>query len=576
MLSAGRYLLNVGGAPKTFTCSACVHRLAWANRSQARKCAVRGTLIKAMLRRGKTKGFERPATGRRASYRSGFAFGTLSFFVVALLGVLSTIVTARVYGVRVIGQYALVWAPVAALWMLSSAKEQQALIKQITTLAPRDPRVTQLFAAVFTFSWLLTLVVAALDAVACCVVFRGPLHAPALLPPALVTIAGYVVIINTGWNLDSVLSAFVAGRQIFWVRLHEVLSFMIIATAVGLVWRSVWGLVIAILGASTTALVHRVLVTRPFVRGSLTLAEFRGGMEALPDLLRFGIRATPGEIAQGISQQAGIWALGMLAPVAIVGAYSRAYNIPWRLTQASNRISEILYPTLVGRHTSGDGEGFDRALVDSVRYEAFGMLMIAAAIGGAARSVLSVFGTGFAQAVTALALLALFPAFASTTLTQTQALWATDRPGRTSLIALARMLSTLALLVVLTPSLGITGPAIALLAGYVVALILSGYALRSSLSRPLRYTWPVRERLAMLSAYAAGFLAAHGVERAAPTIAALPLGLLAGALSYVFVFIACGGVNTRDRTRLRQGRAWLQARRPRARRHPGEAPVCVE
>ena len=71
----------------------------------------------------------------------------------------------------------------------------------------------------------------------------------------------------------------------------------------------------------------------------------------LPDLLRFGLRATPGQLAQGVSQQGGVWAIGIVAPVSVVGAYSRALVIPRSLQQASMRITEVLYPTLVGRHT---------------------------------------------------------------------------------------------------------------------------------------------------------------------------------------------------------------------------------
>jgi O-antigen/teichoic acid export membrane protein len=504
-----------------------------------------------------------PATAERASYRSGFLFGTLSFFAVAALGVVSTILTSRLYGVRIIGQYALVWAPVAALWVLSTVKEQQALIREITTLAPRDPRVTQLFAAVFTFSSGLTAVVAMLDALVCWFVFRGPLHAPELIAPVFANIAGFAIIMNTGSNIDSILSAFVAGRQIFWVRLHEVLSFLMIAMAVGLVWRSVWGLVIAIIGASAITLVHRMIVVRPFVRVHLSLKEYRIGLGVLPDLLRFGLKATPGEIAHGISQQGGIWALGTVAPVAVVGAYSRAYTIPQRLQQASNRITEVLYPTLVGRHTTGDGHGFDRALIDSIRYEMVGMLLIAAAIGGAAHSVLDLFGAGFGRATTALALLALFPALASITFTQTQALWATNRPGRTSLIAMVRLVITITLLVVLTPSIGIIGPAIALLAGYLAVTVLSGIALRPSLTRPLRATWPLRERFALGAAYAAGFAAAHMTEHAAPSTAGLLLCLLAGTVAYAAVFLVCGGINLRDRGRLAEIIGWVRSHRER-------------
>jgi O-antigen/teichoic acid export membrane protein len=500
---------------------------------------------------------------KRPSYRSGFFFGTLSFVAVAGVGVVSTIVTSRLYGVKIIGQFALISAPVGALWILSTIKEQQALIREITGLPLRDPRVTQLFAAVFTFSSSLTTVVAMLDAVVCWFVFRGPLHAPDLLAPTYVSIASYVLLTNTGWNIDSIFSAFVAGRQLFAVRLHEVLSFFVIAIAASFVWHSVWGLVIGTIGGYFTALIHRLFAVRKFVRTRLSIAEYRLGLRVLPELLRFGLKATPGQIAQGISAQAGIWALGTVASVAVVGAYSRALTVPQRLQQASTRINEVLYPTLVGRHTSGDSHGFDRAMIDSIRYEVIGMLLIAAAIGGAAHSVLDIFGPGFAQATQALAVLAVFPALASVTFVQTQALWATNRPGLTSIAASARLIVTLVLLVVLTPSLGVVGPAIALLGGYVAAILISGLVLRSSLARPLRATWPVRERLSLVLAYAAGFAAAHATEHAVPSTAGLLLCLLAGTAAYLGMFLLCGGINLRDRDRLVELRRTVRARRQR-------------
>ncbi len=503
-------------------------------------------------------------TAKRASYRSGFAFGTLGFFSVAAIGVVSTIITARLYGVRIIGEFALVWAPAAALNNLSTVKEQQALIKEITGLPPRHPRVTQLFAAVFTFSGGLTVAVAIVDAVVCWFVFNGPLNAPELLPPTYAILAGCTIIFNTGWNIDSILSAFVAGRQLFWVRLHEALSFIVIAMAIGLVWRSVWGIVLATIGSWLTSLVHRTIVVRPFVRARLSRREYRAGWRVMPELLRFGLKATPGQIAQAASQQGGVWALGIVAPIAVVGAYSRAQTIPQRLQQASMRITEVLYPTLVGRHTTGDGHGFDRALIDSIRYEVIGMLLIAAVIGGAAHSILEVFGPGFASATTALALLMLFPAMASVTVTQTQALWATNRPGQTSVIAIVRMILTIALLVVLTPAIGIVGPAIALLAGYLVVIVLSGIMLRPFLTQPLRATWPRRERLTLVAAYAAGFVAARLTEQVFPSLAGIPVCLAAGTVAYAAVFVALGAVNKRDRRRLteaiRMARSWRSSR----------------
>jgi O-antigen/teichoic acid export membrane protein len=500
---------------------------------------------------GNEAGQSESGKGKRGTYRSGFFFGALSFGATVGLGFVSTIVSARLYGVDVIGEYALVWAPVAAMWVLSTLREQQALIREITKLEPRHPRVTQLFAAVFAFS---------IDALACVFVFPGPLNAPDLLAPALVSIAGYALVTNTGWNLDSILSSFVAGRALFRVRLTESLSFIVLAAAIAAFSPTVWGLVAATIGSSALALVHRLVTARHFVHPRLTRAEFREGLRVLPDLLRFGLKAAPGQMAQGISQQGGVWAIGMVAPVAVVGAYSRALVIPRSLQQASMRISEVLYPTLVGRHTEGDGHGFDRAMIDSIRYEVIGMLMLAAAIGGAAHSVLELFGPGFARAVPALVLLAIYPALASVTVTQTQALWAVNRPGITSLIAFLRLVVAIALLVVLTPSMHMVGPSVAMLAGFVIVIVLSGWVLRGHLTRPLRATWPLRQMVVLPLAYGAGFGAAHGIEELLPSPFALPLCLAAGALAYLAAFLLCGGLNQRDRRRLAEVRTMVRGR----------------
>jgi O-antigen/teichoic acid export membrane protein len=404
---------------------------------------------------------------------------------------------------------------------------------------------------------------ALLDAVACWFVFRGPLGHPELVAPAFVSLAGYALVTNTGWNLDSVLSAFVVGRAIFWVRLHEALSFIVVAVAIGIMWQSVWGLVIATIAASFTALIHRVIVVRPYVRGHVSWSEYREGMDVLPDLLRFGLKATPGQVALGASQQGGVWAVGLVAPIAVVGAYSRALTIPQRLQQVSNRVTEVLYPTLVGRRAKGDGLGFDRALVDSIRYETIAMLIIAAAFGGAAHSVLRVFGPGFSRAAPALTLLMLYPVVASINAIQTQALWATNQPGRTSLIAIARLVITVVLLVVLTPRIGLVGPPIALLAGLLAVAVLGGHALRPHLSQRLRVTWPLRERAALIVAYGAGFGVAKLLEHTFSSLAEVPLCLAGGGVAFALALVACGAVNQRDRRRLAEAAALIRAWRQR-------------
>jgi membrane protein EpsK len=514
-----------------------------------------------------------PSLGaQHGSYRSGFAFGILSFLAMAVFGLVSTIVSARIYGVRIIGQFALVSAPIGVLWVISTAKEQAALIKEITGLPPRHPRVTQLFAAVFTFSSGLTAIMSLLAAPLIWLVFRGPLQVPQLVAPGFVSLAGYAIVTNTAWNFDSIFSAFVAGRQLFWVRLHETLSFLLMAIAIGLAWRSVWGLVIATIFGSFTALIHRLLIVRPFVRTRLTFAEYRVGMQALPGLLRFGLKITPGSIAQGISQQAGVWFIRLFGgSVALVGAYSRAQTIPERLQQVNIRIVEVLYPTLVGRRSRGDHEGFDRALTDTIRYALIGMLLIAAVVGGAAEPILRLFGPGFSRATPALILLIAYPALNSITTAQSQALFAVDRPGLTSIVSLTRMALTIIAMVLLTPAIGITGPAIALLGGVAVDLIWKSFVLHRYLSEPLHQIWSRRQRLALVGGYVGGFAATYGITAAIPSVGGLLLGLAVGSLSYLALLFACGGINHRDRARVIELANTIRARR--ARRNASPEPV---
>src|SRR5262249_17864820 len=146
-------------------------------------------------------------SARQGNYRAGFMFGGLGFVAATALGVISMVITSRVYGVRGIGQFALVSAPVGALWMLSPDREPHALIKELAGLSARDPRVRQLFAAVFTFSWALTGTMALLAIAICWPVFHGPLHAPELFAPVTANIVGYTLITNTGWNVDSIFQA---------------------------------------------------------------------------------------------------------------------------------------------------------------------------------------------------------------------------------------------------------------------------------------------------------------------------------------------------------------------------------
>src|SRR5678816_2703245 len=73
----------------------------------------------------------------RRSLTHGASFAAISFVASALLSTVSSVVTARLYGIEIIGQLALVIAPTAMLTLLSTVREQPGLVRRIAPLPPR-------------------------------------------------------------------------------------------------------------------------------------------------------------------------------------------------------------------------------------------------------------------------------------------------------------------------------------------------------------------------------------------------------------------------------------------------------
>ena len=482
---------------------------------------------------------------RRASFREGMGFAALGFGSMLVLGTASSVVIARTYGVEVVGEYALVLAPSGALATLSTVREQAGLVRELSVLEPRAPRVTGLFVAVLAFSVGLTLVAATLVAGISYLLLAGPIGRPELFAPALALVIGFVVLQNTCWNLDMVFSSFRSGRQLFWIRLVQALSFTALAVVAGLTWGTVWGLVLATIGSFLTALIHRLVCVAPFMAASVSRAEIREGFRTLPELIRFGLKIAPGSVADGIGKEAATWVLGALVPIAAVGAYSRAWMLARRLIDQSWQVTEMLFPTLV-RRRSGDQEGFDRALVDAMRYSAATMLLPAAVAGGASHAVMDVFGPGFSAAAGALSFMLVLPTLAILAAILGTGLYSVDRPLITTLTTIVRTVAVIGLTVGLTLWLGLTGAAAAMVAGYVLELGLLAWVMRSHLERPLHRLWGGRQIVATVLAYAAGF----GIARVADVQIGGVTGLLAalggGSLAYVVAFLVAGGMKARD------------------------------
>jgi O-antigen/teichoic acid export membrane protein len=442
----------------------------------------------------------------RPSLSSGLSFGALSFGAGAILAIVSSVVTARLYGVEVIGEFALVAAPAAVLWFLSDAGEQTASVRLLVDLPNRHPRVTGIFVAVSCFSLVLTAVVGALVMAGAYLLLNGPIGRPGLVAPAAVNTLGCICISNPAWNLETPLKAFMAGRELFWIRLVQALVFLAVAIFLSFHQADVWALVIATIASWGISLLHRLVVIRPFVDFRPEADHVRAGFALLPEILRYGIKIVPGMLSSGISYEIGIWVLGLKSSVAVVGSYSRAWSIIRRFAEVNWRISEMLFPALIARRSNGDQVGFARASLDTMRYVLLLALLPAAVGGGGAETIMAIFGPGFVDGSGALAILVLVPPLSLLVTAQVTVLLATDRPGASSVVSVLQMLLTVVATFLLTDWLGILGPALALVGGFVFSLGLQGLMLRSTFEVPLRSLFPLSHAVGAMLAYAAGFL----------------------------------------------------------------------
>lgn len=511
--------------------------------------------------------------GGRASFSEAFGFGALSFALGAVLGIGSSIAIARLYGIDVIGGFALASAPTGIAWFLSTVRERPALIRELAKLPPRHDRVTGLFVAVFSFSFALTALVCAIATVATYLLFEGPIGQPGLFGPAVVNLGVYLLVVNTCWNLDGVFSAFLAGRQLFWIRTLQSAAYLLAAIVAALVAEpSVWGLTVALTASYVVSLAYRLLAVRRWMRLTVPIAEIRAGFRTLPEILWFGLKVTPGSLATGLSTEAGTWILGIFGSVASVGAWNRAWMLGKRLVDLNYRMTEMLLPTLVERDVGGDRVGFDRAFLDSLRYISMTLLLPAAAAGGASVGLMSLFGPGFSQASTALALTLLATPLTVMVVLETQTLLAVDRPLLSSWFSLIRVVLTIGAGIPLTIALGVTGPALGVLAGCAGQFVVQLVYLRRFLDGPIARFWPKRSMLAVVVAYGGGFASARAIDSALGGLLGLGLALAAGSAAYCLCLLLTGGILERDRERLRQAVTRFK-RAPLGGRNGSSAPV---
>jgi O-antigen/teichoic acid export membrane protein len=487
----------------------------------------------------------------RGSYSAALALNILNFSLVAVLGLVGGVITARLYGARVLGEFALVTATANAVMMLSTARERPAFVREVAMLQPRDLRLSALFVAMLTFSFTLTVCVGMVLLVGAYFLFNGPIGHPELFVPAIATVAYVALFDNTISQVDTVFTVFRQGGLLFRTRTLQAVAFFVLTIALGILHPTVWALIASSAAASFLGLAARLTALRQYVTVRIPRPELREGFRSLPDLLRFGIKIAPGAIADGLSTQLGTWVLGAVGSLREVGAYNRALQLARSMLLFNVRITEMLFPTLIERHKSGDHAGFDRALLDTMRYCAAGLLLLAAVGGGAAHGIMAIYGAGFAAGAEALPWLMAIPALLTLSMIQRHALYIFDKPIQATVSALLRLAVTLAATIPLSLAWSVRGPAVAIFLGLVADLANTTRQVAPRLSTPVRSLWPARQAVGLVVAFAGGFAAARSVDLALSGALGTVAALAAGTAIYAGVLLVVGGIGPRDAERLR-------------------------
>jgi O-antigen/teichoic acid export membrane protein len=479
-----------------------------------------------------------PAVTVRTPFERALGWGAASFVLVAVIGVAGSVVVARLYGIATIGAFALALAPCGLMGVVASAREQVALVGELAGAPAATPRVRSLFVAAFAFSTVVSAAVGAIVMLATWALLAGPIGRPDLIAPAAVLLAGHVLVTNAGTNVDSLLIAFRVSRGLCVVRVAQEASYVALAVAGALTDLAVWALVAAMVGSRCLGLVLRVPLVRPVLGRRPAFAELCAGVAELPGLVRFGLRVTPGAVADGLASSAGTWLVGLVAPVAAVGAYSRAWGLAFRFRELCARIGEVLFPVLAEHRAWGRQSAFDATLTRTMRWALAGMLLPAAVGAGAADGIMRLFGSGFEAGAGALAVALVVPPLAAVSEAFGHALTACGRPLVPTGAAIGRTLVAIVTGYVLLRQVGIAGVPLGLALGYLAGIPPLALAVRRHVGTPPSRWIPGRVAATVAAACLAGFTASRQAEHLLAGASGTAAALVVGTAAYLAVVLA--------------------------------------
>jgi O-antigen/teichoic acid export membrane protein len=479
-------------------------------------------------------------------YAHGLRYSLYDTLTSLALGLVSAIVTARVFGAEVIGAFALASLLTGSLHMISNVREQGGLVRELTRHAAHAPESRALVLMVLGFSAALTLAVLIPFGALSVWLLREVFEQPDLVAPFAVLVAGYLLLDNTSFNLDAPLVAYRDGRSL-WVVRSAITTTMIAGALACAVAdeRSLWALVAITVAASAVGVGLRLLAVGRLTGLRSSRREIARVRERLRPIVWFGVRQAPLNYTETAIEYTDTAVLGASVPLVSIGAYSRAYTLYRRAGQVPIALSRLYFPTLTALFHRGEHDAMLRVHRLSTRYLTLLLMPAATWLAASAPAVLAIFGPGFDEGATALSILIFAVVLDGYGRTAGGLLAAADRPGIVSIVFVGVAVINVGLCLALIPPLELTGAAIANLAGWLFATVaLVVLAARHAGSSAWSMTDP--GFLLRLAGACAVLAAAVAALRAAPAalvwqcLVALP-ALAAGLLAFRPLTRADGG-----------------------------------
>jgi O-antigen/teichoic acid export membrane protein len=461
------------------------------------------------------------AGSEQARFALGLRYSAYDAVSSAVLGLISAVVTARVFGAEVVGALALVTVLTGALHLISNVQELGGLVRELTRHAPGTPEPRALMWVTLAFSAVLTTAILVPFGALAVWLIHDVFGRPELLWAFAALAASYVLLDNSSANVEAPLAAYRDGRSIWLTHVAVSVAMTLAALACAVFGADdLTGLVACTIAASAVGLAVRVRATRRLIGLRTSRRDIARVLGRMRSVLSFGIRAAPINVTVATIGYADTAVLGAHEPLDAIGAYNRAYGLYVRLGQIPVSLSRLYFPTMSSLHHRGDVAGMARLHRLATRYLLLALAPLATWLAACAPQVLAVFGPGFEQGATALGVLVFVAVLDCVGRPAGGTLWAADRPGVVSIVYACVAAVNVVLCVLLVPDHGLTGAAVANLAGWLVAAVALPLLAAPEVARP---------RLAMFDAgYLARLAAACGVVAAV----AVPLRSLDGALAW--------------------------------------------